>query len=770
MHGFDSKNLLSDLTVYSKYARYLPQQKRRETWDECIIRNAEMHAKKYPQLSDEIWKVYSEFVLPKKVFPSMRSLQFAGPAIEKTPSRIYNCSYMPIDSIWAFSEAMFLLLGGTGLGISVQKHHVNQLPELIGPKKRTRRYLISDSIEGWADAIRVLMESYFNHKSTVLFDYSDIRQKGAYLVTAGGKAPGSKPLKDCIHLIKGILDTAILERDSGTKLTTLESHDLMCHIADAVLAGGIRRAAIISLFSIADNALLASKSGKWYETNPQRGRANNSVVIIRHKATREDFDLIWSHVKASGSGEPGMVMSNDKEYGINPCFGGNMRLKTDDGFCSFKDLANDNDGYHHLISPEGKVCQGKVWSNGVKNTIKIIDSFGNEFIVTPEHEFRVNGNSCQAKDLLHKSIDVDIHTLNFIDDMKITITSIEEYGEIEVFDFTIDTNDHWGVIASTNTDMGFIAHNCAEISLRNNSFCNLTTTNVSTIKSQKDLNDRVRASAFIGTLQAGYTDFHYLRDIWKDTTEEDSLLGVSMTGIGSGQVLKYNIKESAKIAVEENARVAEIIGIPKAKRVTAIKPEGSASLVAGASSGIHAWHAPYYIRRMRLNKNEAIYLYLKDKLSDTFLEDEFFNPETTAVLSIPVKAPNNSIFRDESEIDLLERVKRFQLDWISVGHRSGSNKNNVSVTVSVKDENWDIVGDWMWKNRNIYTGISVLPYDGHTYVQTPFEDITKYKYDIMLKELKDINIDLTEIKEHQDNTDLQGEVACSGGACSIEKI
>ena len=311
-------------------------------------------------------------------------------------------------------------------------------------------------------------------------------------------------------------------------------------------------------------------------------------------------------------------------------------------------------------------------------------------------------------------------------------------------------------------------NNGAEISLRANSFCNLTTVDVSNIESQEDLNGRVRAATFIGTLQAGYTDFHYLRDIWKTTTEEDSLLGVSMTGIASGEVLKYNIKEASIETYKENLRVAELIGINPAKRITAIKPEGTSSLVAGCSSGIHAYFAPYYIRRMRVNKNEDLYGYLKGILSDKFLEDDYFKPNETAVLSMPIKSPEGAIFRDESEIDLLERAKLFHTDWIWPTHTKGNNKNNVSVTVSIKDGNWGEVGDWMWDNKDLYTGISVLPYDGGTYPQLPFEDTTREVYNEMCAELEAVDIDLTKIVEEFDNTDLSGEQACGAGGCEVK--
>jgi len=985
-----SRKILSDITVYAKYAKYLPSLKRRETWEDLTLRNYAMHIIKYPHLTDEIRNIYLS-VLEKEVFPSMRALQFSGKPIEICPSRIYNCSFAAIDHPAAFSEAMFLLLGGTGFGFSVQKFHVEKLPELSGPKNKKRRYLVSDSIEGWADAVKILMESYFHNKSEPEYDFRDIRPKGAQLITSGGKAPGPQPLKDCLHNIKKVLDNAITERGVGTQLKPIEAHDTICYIADAVLAGGIRRAACISIFSFDDDEMVSSKIGAWWELNPQRARANNSASILRHKITEKEFKEYFWRMKASGCGEPGIFLTSDKTLGINPC---------------------------------------------------------------------------------------------------------------------------------------------SEISLKSNSFCNLTTINGADIKTQEELNRRAKYASFIGTLQAGYTDFHYLRPIWRKTTEEESLLGISITGIATKTLLNLNFEEAAKIAVAENKRVAKLIGIKPAKRLTCVKPEGcqkketmvstkegilhleeignidseviwqnhdynvytdstskkstrfyqngvaktkkiltdggieleathnhmyriltddnryiwkrsdeieegdmlpysigeydggsyqnliqieknqcnvkvikqptilteelawflgiyfgdgsnhdkgirihgnyyekkgfdklgvvvnnlfdlsineirhsandgrtsiyinstmlnaflgangllkekskhinipqlirkspksvieafidgyatadgcdksvrgrlycttskkmaeqlvvvlraigidckmrlmpptdssfgnnmryfiqerkgrtgnisktrkylkdaynaldnlgynnlsvdrvvsisdgecytcdievddeehtyisgsyishnTASLVAGTSAGIHAWHAPYYIRRIRLGKDEALYRYLSESIPD-LLEDEYFNPKNQSVLSIPVKSPDDAILRDEGAISLLERSKKITNEWITPGHINGQNKHNVSITISVKDDEWDNVCDWLWDNRSTYTGISVLPYDGGTYIQAPFQDCTKEEYENLLSKVKDI--DLSKIVEIQDTTDLQGELACSGGNCQITNL
>lgn len=617
----ESQRILSDITVYMKYAKYIPELERRETWDELVTRNMNMHIKTYPQLKDEIKENY-KYVFEKKVLPSMRSLQFGGKPIEISPNRIYNCAYLPIDHLDAFPETMFLLLGGTGVGYSVQKHHVEKLPEIRKPNpSKTRRFLIGDSIEGWADAIKVMVKAYFGENiSTPIFDFSDIRPKGAQLVTSGGKAPGPQPLKDCLHNLRSIFDS----KSDGDKLSPIEVHDVVCHIADAVLAGGIRRAALISLFSADDQEMIACKTGDWWEKNPQRGRSNNSAVLVRHRVTEDFFQDLWKRVEVSGAGEPGIYFTNDKDWGSNPC---------------------------------------------------------------------------------------------------------------------------------------------CEIALRPNQFCNLCEVNVSDIESQEDFNNRVRVASFIGTLQAGYTDFHYLRDIWRRTTEKDALIGVSMTGIGSGTVLGYNMKDAAKTVKAENARVAKVIGIKRSARTTTVKPAGTTSLALGTSSGIHAWHNDYYIRRIRVGKNESIYPYLLENHPE-LVEDEYFRPHDTAVISVPQKAPDGAILRTESPFQLLERVKKITKEWIKPGHIGGSNSHNVSATISLKDEEWDMAGKWMWENRNFYNGLSVLPFDGGTYVQAPFTDCTKEEYERLISKLH--SIDLTKIKETDDNTDLSGELACTSGGCEIK--
>lgn len=613
-----SQKILSDITAFSKYAKHLPAKKRRETWEEVCDRNLAMHVKKFPIIADEITETYKKYVYTRKVLPSMRSMQFAGRPAELSNNRIYNCAYLAVDSIEAFHETLFLLLGGTGIGFSVQQHHIAKLPIVVGTRKQTRRFLVGDSIEGWGDAVKVLVKAFFQGKAEPTFDFRDIRPKGALLVTSGGKAPGPDPLRICIEHIRAILHNAV-----GRKLTSLEIHDIMCHIADAVLSGGIRRAALISLFSPDDLDMISCKSGDWWELNPQRGRSNNSAVLHREHTTEDQFKALWERIKDSNAGEPGIFWTNDLDLGTNPC---------------------------------------------------------------------------------------------------------------------------------------------CEISLNSNQFCNLTEMNVSDVETQEELNDMAKAASLIGTLQAAYTDFHYLRPEWEENTKREALIGVGQTGIGSGKVLKLDLAQSAQVVKDENERVAKLLNINPAARTTAVKPSGSSSLIVGSSSGVHAWHNDFYIRRMRVGKNEALYSYMA-KNFPSLIEDCKFKPHLDAVMSFPQKAPEGSILRSESAHDTLERVKKFNKEWVQNGHRTGKNFHNVSCTISLRNREWESVQRWMWKNRADYTGISVLPYDGGSYVQAPFEDCTEETFNEMMKHLHNIN--LADVIEIDDNTALNDQVACGQGGCAI---
>lgn len=613
-----SNKLLSDIVTFRTYAKHLPNFGRREVFEETLNRNMQMHLDKFPKFSRDIVKAFQK-VHELKVMPSMRALQFGGEAILKNNIRSYNCSFLHIDNERAFSESLFLLLSGTGVGYSVQKRHVNKLGIVQMPREEGP-FIVHDSINGWAQALETLIEAYYFSSIRPVFDFSNVRAKGSYLVTTGAKAPGPAPLKLMLEQVEIRLKASV-----GRRLKPIEIHDIMCIIADCVLSGGIRRAAMISLFDRTDEEMLRCKHGTWWEKHPYRARANNTAVLPRGAVKKEQFEYIYKMCIDSNAGEPGFMWTNDENLGTNPC---------------------------------------------------------------------------------------------------------------------------------------------AEIALNSNQFCNLTTINQTGVKDKKDWLNRVYSATLLGTLQAAYTDFPYLRPTWKMTTETEALLGVSNTGIADayGQINSEWLKEGATLAKEVNDKYARKLGINPAARITTIKPEGTASCVLGSSSGIHARHSEYYLRRVRMNKDDALALYLKNSIPE-LVEDDAFSANGV-VVTIPQESPNGAITRNlETAKSLFERTIFYHENWIKPGHNTGSNTHNVSVTISYKNDEVEELFDLLWKHREAYTAISLLPYDGGTYQQAPFEDCTKEtfdKYNLMVKD-----IDLTKVREENDNTNRVENLACAGGACEI---
>lgn len=679
-----AEKFLSDVVVFTKYSQFDEDKNKRKGWLELCDTNEAMHIKKYPQIAEDI-KWAFQYVRNKTVLPSMRSMQYAGVPIEMNPVRIYNCCYGAVNHPFFFAETAFLLLSGAGVGYSVRNNHIKELPKIYEPDG-TRRFLIGDSIEGWADSYRQLFYAYFKKNPLPVFDYSDIRPKGSPIKTSGGVAPGPEKLRESHILIERILNQA-----KGRKLNSLEGSDLICIIADAIVAGGKRDSALIGLFDDTDTDMATSKgtfkihtasvtnttsegweiqfqfdenqtmntndysneefskvfisnkwgdydltnaieNGKlpWYYVHPYRGRANISVAALRNKTSEEKFRKLMKTCELSGSGEPGVFWCHTKEEGANPC-----------------------------------------------NEI----NFSKPFY-----------------------------------------------------------------------------------------FCNLTTQSVADVTTQEELNNRTKAATIIGTCQAGYTDFHYLRPIWKETTEDQALLGVSMTGVASAgpDFYKLNIKEAAELAVAVNKDTARKIGINMAHRVTCIKPEGSGTLVAGVQgNGIHGIHDDFYFRNNRIKKFAPIHKHLEKHFPKELIQDEFQNENLVSVISIPMKAPKDSVRRNnESELDVLERVKYFHENWIKPGHNIGDSTNNVSCTINVKQDNWDLVVDWMWDNRDHYNGISCFPYSGATYKQAPFETITEDQYNKAM-DLFPENIFLNDIVEKSTDVETTSELACASGACAI---
>lgn len=613
-----SNKLLSDIVAFRTYAKYIPHMARRESLNETITRNMNMHIERFPALEADIREAFEE-VKALRVMPSMRSLQFGGHAIEKNNVRIYNCSFVHISYTRSFAEVLYVLLCGTGAGYSVQSRHIDKLPKIREPK-RSNTFIIHDSIEGWADAVDALMNAYFHGGIAPRFDYSEISPKGTRLQTTGAKAPGPEPLRIALDLVQQKLEGSI-----GRKLTSLEVHDIVCILADCVLAGGIRRAALISLFDRTDEAMLTCKQGEWWNHAPYRARANNSAMLPRHFTTEEEFRAIYDACIKSNCGEPGFIWTDDLDMGTNPC---------------------------------------------------------------------------------------------------------------------------------------------AEIGLNSNQFCNLTTVNMTGIESHMDFLRRVRAAALIGTLQAAYTDFPYLSETWQQTTEKEALLGVSFTGIADvPSISPQLLRQAACLVVDTNIEYAAKLGINESARSTAIKPEGSASCVLGSSSGIHARHAKFYLRRIRLNKEEALAKYLKATIPD-LVEDDLFSSRDI-VVTIPQQSPDDAIVREEeSALALLERVLQYNVNWVATGHREGNVRHNVSCTINYKPEEVDELFQGLWNNRLLYSGISILPYDGGSYQQAPFETCDESTF-LKLQELVK-NIDLTQVTEEEDQTNLAAQLACAGGVCEIK--
>jgi ribonucleoside-diphosphate reductase alpha chain len=612
--------IMSDLVVWDKYARYVDDKQRRETYEEIVTRSKEMHIAKFPALTKEIEDAFS-FVYKKEVLPSMRSFQFAGKAVELNNARLYNCSFMPINHTDCFKELMFLLLTGCGVGYSVEYKNIKQLPTFKPLTSQADTFTVPDTIEGWADSIDYIF-SCFVQGLIPSFDYSLIRAKGTRLVVGGGKAPGSAPLKHCHLTLFNYYNRVVTQEKS---LTSLAVHDFCCIISSCVVAGGIRRSAMIALFDLDDTAMINCKSGAdWFVQHSYRGMANNSAVVDRYTTTEEQFKSLFSIIEDNNSGEPGIYFTNNSagDYGANPC---------------------------------------------------------------------------------------------------------------------------------------------VEISLRNNTFCNLVEVPVSA--DIKETQKRVKAATFIATLQASYTNFVYLRPIWKTNTEEDALIGVGLTNLSSSNFSELEYNSLSKIIKTTNKETAALININTAARTTCVKPSGTASLVLGTASGIHAWYANYYIRRIRVELTNPLFTYFKETMPE-LTEIDSFNTDN-GIIMIPMEAPEGVVIgKNETAISFLERVKACSIGYIQPGTRYGLNHNNVSATVSIKKEEYLDVADWLWKNKAYYNGISTLPFNDFVYTQAPFEEITKETFDMLTSKINQ-SFDITKVIEIEDNTTLKDNLACTGLNCEL---
>ncbi|MCA2990647.1 ATP cone domain-containing protein [Gemmatimonas sp.] len=666
-HG---ENGLQDYIFLSRYSRYREELGRRETPAEAFTRVMDMHRAHFADKLDlpvagfggrplrELIDETEAALQRRAILPSMRSLQFGGQAIEANNARMFNCAFTHMNRLDAFKEAFFLLMSGTGVGFSVQKHHVAQLPHfpVRGAENDLEvvHYTVGDTLEGWADALDALMRSYLDNKK-IEFNYSGIRRRGSPLKTSGGRAPGHIPLKKALSAVERMLDQV-----SGRALRPIEVYDILMHVAVAVLSGGIRRSATICLFSADDDEMAAAKTGNWFETNPQRGKSNNSAVLVRHQHTEQDFARLFELQKEFG--EPGFYFVDDVEYGANPCV---------------------------------------------------------EIGLAP---FAIVDDAAQAK--------------------------LAEYGMPDV------------PVGSKVSGW---------------QMCNLTTINANACDDEAGFLACCRAAALLGTLQAAYTNIGYLGAATRYINERESLLGVSICGILDRPSLLLNpavLERGARECLDTNAAIAEHLGIPAAARITCVKPEGTASLVLGAGSGIHPHHARHYFRRVQAARTEPLYQWFK--LNNPHMtEASAWDPDTTDVITFPVTAPTDAILRkDVGAVQFLEYVRLVQQHWVVAGRRHESYNpglhHNVSNTVTVRDDEWDAVQQFIFENRGYFTGISLLRETGDkVYAQAPREEVTTDMDMAKWNALVYSPVDYTALWEGTDMTTLADTVACAGGACEI---
>jgi len=618
----------------SRYARWLEEENRRETWDETVGRYMSFLKKSTDKVEPEVWEELEEAILNLQVMPSMRALMTAGVAAERDNTCIYNCSYLPVDHIRAFDEAMFILLCGTGVGFSVERQSISKLPDIPADMQQSNDVVfVEDSKEGWAKALHKLL-SHLYTGDIPMWDVSAVRPAGARLKTFGGRASGAQPLIDLFNFVVEKFKGA-----AGRKLNSIECHDIMCKIGEVVVVGGVRRSAMISLSNLSDGRMAKAKSGQWWENEGQRALANNSVAYT-DKPDMEGFMREWLSLVESKSGERGI----------------------------FSRVAADK----HVA---------------------------------------MNGRR--------------------------------------------ETGHEWG----TNP--------CSEIILRPYQFCNLTEVVVRASDDKESLKKKVRLATILGTIQSTFTHMPYLRKIWQDNTEQERLLGVSLTGIMDNMVLsktldsKTWLKEMKELAIDTNIYYSAILKIPQSAAITCVKPSGTVSQLVDSASGIHARHSDYYIRTVRGDNKDPLTMFLKD--SGIPAEACVMKPDSTTVFSFPTKSPTGSVTRNVmTAIEQLELWKHYALNWC---------EHKPSVTITVKDAEWMEVGAWVYKNFDICSGISFLPHSDHTYAQAPYQDIDEAKYYALLNEMPEsIDWAALSLYEKKDTTTSSQTLACSADGCEIVDI
>lgn len=745
----DSRKEIGDYIFVSKYARTVNGKK--ETWDQSVDRVMDMH---YRHLADDMaikegnekeidsyLKFAERLYRDQVILGAQRALQYGGDSLLKNHSRNFNCTGSYMDRIEFFQELMHLLLCGAGAGYSVQRVHTEKLPKLKGVDEKSDpvNIVIDDSIEGWAFAVGAVVKAHYLNLPSINFDYSLIRPKGSF-ISGGFKAPGPEPLKKCIEKLN-----KVLRKIKGRKATPFELHRMACIIADAVISGGIRRSALLCQFDADDEEMLNCKTGNWFSEYPELARANNSAVILPN-TPKETYDKIFKSIKEFG--EPGLVFLSHKDVVYNPCcFTGDTMLLTSEGYRKFCEVASwsvRKDEYPLLlINKDGEKKSGRVWSNGYKHVIRLTFDSGRRIECTPDHRFMLqDGLECIASNLIGKIV-------KGFDGTDSKCIEIMDIGNIEeVYDFEILDEGHWGVVN------GMIAHNC-EVGMfpkfRNKdgahesgfSFCNLTEINGSRIKTREQFLDACKGAAILGTIQASYTNFKVLSPVSRKIAERDALIGVGITGMCENPEILFDPQlqeEGARVVKETNRRVADLIGINHAARTTVIKPSGNSSQLLGCtSSGIHKFHFKRFIRNIQAANTEQALQHVKE-VNPVMVRPSVYNKEGESVISFPVELEGNVLTsEDSSALDFLKLVKLTKEHWIEVGTNFDHPfykeypemkdlRMNVSNTCTVRDEEWEEVREYVWKNRDIFSGISFLPKGGDLiYPQAPYTSVLDEK-------------------------------------------
>ena len=615
----------------SRYAKYF-DGKGRESWPETVGRYVENVVR--PVVDTETANEIEQAILGLEVMPSMRAMMTAGIALDRDNTAGYNCSYLPVDDPKSFDEAMFILLCGTGVGFSVERQFINKLPEIPKLFQSDTTIVVKDSKEGWAKAFRQLLVLLWAGEIP-LWDVSRVRPAGARLKTFGGRASGPAPLVDLFNFAVKLFKEA-----EGRKLSSIECHDLMCKIGEIVVVGGVRRSAMISLSNLSDDRMRHAKSGNWWDNEPQRALANNSVAYTE-KPDSLSFMREWMALVESGSGERG------------------------------------------IFNREASKKQAA--KNGRRDS-----------------------------------------------------------------DYDFGTNP------------------CSEIILRPYQFCNLTEVVVRATDTVDDLARKVRLATILGTIQSTYTKFPYLRKVWTTNTEEERLLGVSLTGIMDNPLmttknkgLDKTLENLRNVAVVTNAEWAYRLGIPQSAAISCIKPSGTVSQLVDSASGIHARHSPYYIRTVRGDNKDPLTTFMKDQGIPS--EPDVFKPDQTTVFSFPVKAPNKAVVTaDLSAVDQLNMWLMYQRNWC---------EHKPSVTINVKKDEWFEVGTFVYEHFDEMSGVSFLPYNEHTYQQAPYQEIDKEEYKNLLSTMPK-SIDWSRLSEYEkeDTTSSSQTFACTGDVCEVVDI